>query len=310
MNSIKALVTGGGRGIGESIVKRLASDGAQVMIADAGLGITGEAEDKDIARKLSEELNSKGYNTYYYNERLLDYNSVKKLVDYCENSMGGVNVLVNNAAILRDRMVFKLDPESFNIVIENNLQMHFYIIRLISERMKADGWGRIINMVSSAGLIGNIGQSAYGSSKGGLIALSRIAALDLAQYGVTVNAIAPFAHTRVTEIIPETTPWLVDYKRTIINRAHAESVADLVSYLLGESSKIITGQVFGVRDGELFLFSQPRPIGIHVIKEGEKVNTFYQRAFRDWETDGLFSPLETDLMYMSKPLKESKQEGE
>ena len=309
MNSTKVLVTGGGRGIGESISRLLASSGSQVVIADAGIGIGGEDEDNSVSERLSEELNSKGYKTYHYSERLLDFNSVKKLVEYCENSMGGINVLVNNAAILRDKMVFKLDPESFDIVIKNNLQMHFYLTRLVSEKMKADKWGRIINMVSSAGLIGNIGQSSYGASKGGLVSFSRIAALDLARYGITVNAIAPFAHTRVTEIIPESTPWLVDYKATIKNRAHTESVAHLVSYLIGESSKNITGQVFGVRNGELFLFSQPRPIGIHVLKEGEGMGPFYQRAFSDWEAEGLFSPLETDLMYMSKPLKESKKEG-
>ncbi len=310
MNEIKALVTGGGRGIGESISRRLANDGAQVIIADAGLGISGEECDSSVAKKLSEELNSKGYKTYYYSERLLDLESVRKLLDYCGDSMGGVNVLVNNAAILRDRMVFKLDPDSFDIVIKNNLQMHFYLTHLVSERMRENKWGRIINMVSSAGLIGNIGQSAYGASKGGLVSLSRIAALDLARYGITVNAISPFAHTRVTEIIPETTPWLVDYKRTIKNRAHGESVADLVSYLISERSKNITGQVFGVRNGELFLFSQPRPIGIHILKQGEVKDTFYERTFMDWEEEGLFSPLETDLMYMSKPLKESSGDGE
>lgn len=306
-----ALVTGGGRGIGLSIVRELARSGARVVLNDAGYAIDGSAEQPDLARSVSEELTREGLMVTPSTTSAATLEGARSLLKEA-SALGAVEILVNNAAILQDRMVFNLDPASWDAVLANNLDAAFYLTHLASREMRERLWGRIFNMVSSAGLIGSRGQANYGSAKGGLVALSRITALDLARYGVTVNAIAPFAHTRVTDTIPASTPWLVDYLATVKGVAPPESVARLVHYLCTERAKIYTGQVFGVRGNELFLFSQPRPVGAVAAADPDHMDpAFIDATFQAWEAEGLLTSLETDLMLMSrklsnpKPLRES-----
>jgi NAD(P)-dependent dehydrogenase (short-subunit alcohol dehydrogenase family) len=296
-----ALVTGAGRGIGLAVAWELGRRGARVMVNDAGFSIRGEPEDPELAFRVAAQLRAEGIEAEGSAVALGTFAASETLVAETERAFGPVDILVNNAAILQDRMVFNLTPESWDRVLQNNLHAAFYTLRLVAPKMRQRQFGRIINMVSSAGLVGNLGQANYGASKGGLAALSRIAALDLARYGVTVNAIAPFAHTRVTEIIPPNTPALVDYLATVKNVSLPESVAKLCAFLALESTNVITGQIFGVRGREVFLFSQPRPIGVQVAPEGEGLSdAFLQEAVRRWE-EGYFTPLETDLELMSVP---------
>jgi NAD(P)-dependent dehydrogenase (short-subunit alcohol dehydrogenase family) len=301
-----ALVTGGGRGIGLSVVRELAGSGARVVLNDAGYAIDGSSEQPDLARTVCEELAREGWVVTPSATSAATLEGARSLVKEA-GALGPVDILVNNAAILQDRMVFNLDPASWDTVLANNLDAAFYLTHLVAGEMRGRLWGRIINMVSSAGLIGSRGQANYGSAKGGLVALSRIAALDLARYGVTVNAIAPFAHTRVTETIPPTTPWLVDYIATVKGVAPPQSVARLVHYLCSERAKIYTGQVFGVRGNELFLFSQPRPVGAVAASDPDHLDEgFLDETFAGWEAQGLLTSLETDLMFMSRKLSNPK----
>ncbi len=297
-----ALVTGGARGIGLAIAQELARAGAKVVVNDTGVSIDGRPEDPELATRAAEEIRSSGGRAIASTRNAATLAGAKALVAEAE-AWGPVEILVNDAAILRDRMVFNLDPDSWDAVIANNLSAPFYLTRLLSAGMRERLWGRIVNLISSAGLIGNRGQAGYGSAKGGLTSLSRIAALDLARYGVTVNAIAPFAHTRVTETIPSSTPWLVDYLATVKGVAPAETVARLVRFLCSRRARIYTGQTFGVRGRELFVFSQPRPVGVVSASDAAHVDAeFLERAFDAWEESGVLAPLETDLMLMSRDL--------
>jgi NAD(P)-dependent dehydrogenase (short-subunit alcohol dehydrogenase family) len=297
-----ALVTGGGRGIGLSIVRALARAGAHVVLNDAGLAIDGQPDEPDLANRVAEELRREGLTVTPSATSAANLEGARALAQEAA-AVGPVDILVNNAAILQDRMVFNLDPASWDAVIANNLNAAFYLTRSLTGDMRRRLWGRIINLVSSAGLVGSRGQANYGSAKGGLVALSRIAALDLARYGITVNAVCPFAQTRVTETIPPNTPWLVDYLTTVKGVAPPESVGRLVHYLCSEKAKIYTGQVFGVRGNELFLFSQPRPVGAITAIDPEHLDdAFFEDAFAWWEEQGLLTSLETDLMLMSRRL--------
>ena len=179
--------------------------------------------------------------------------------------------MVNNAAILRDAFVFRADPRDWDAVIRNNLSAAFYLINAASSVMRDQGksgrggaggydWGRIVNIVSSAGLYGNLGQAAYASAKAGLFGLTRVTAMDLQRANITANAVAPFAKTRVTDIIQPANEAQKTYKERAL-KIGAHHVANLVTALCSPAGKAVTGQLLGVRGREVFLFSQPRPVG-------------------------------------------------
>lgn len=296
-----AVVTGGGRGIGRAIVEALANAGARVVLADAGLAIDGRPEQPHLAESVARALTAQGLEVLPYAERLESPADAATLVAQAQAVYGPVDILVNNAAILQDRMVFNLSPGSWDVVLANNLSLAFYLIREVSPAMRERRGGRIVNMISSAGLIGNYGQAGYAAAKGGLYALTRVAALDLARYTVTVNAIAPFAHTRVTDSITPRHPAVAEYLATVKHRAQPDSVARLVLYLCTDAARVLTGQVFGVRGPEVFLFSAPRPIGAHAAPDTLSPE-FLAETVAAWEAEGLLTPLETDLMVMSQPL--------
>jgi NAD(P)-dependent dehydrogenase (short-subunit alcohol dehydrogenase family) len=190
-------------------------------------------------------------------------------------NFGGIDIVVNNAAILRDALVFGADPGDWDAVIRNNLSAAFYLINAASAVMREQGnsgrggpsnekgggydWGRIVNIVSSAGLYGNPGQAAYASAKAGLFGLTRVTAMDLAGAQITANAVAPFARTRVTDIIQPANEAQKTYKERAL-KIGAHHVASLVTALCTPAGKGITGQLLGVRGREVFLFGQPRPV--------------------------------------------------
>ncbi len=250
-----ALVTGGGRGTGRAIVEALHEAGASVVIADVGTGIDGVGADPTVARDLAASL---GRRAAPYTESIASPSSAAAAVELAQRRFGGLDIVVNNAAILRDAFIF----------LRNNLTAAFHILAaatpVMRDQQKAGrggeaGWGRIINIVSSAGLYGNYGQAAYASAKAGLVGLTRVVALDMQRSKVTCNAVAPFAATRVTESIKPANPAQEAYKERAL-KVPARAVAELVAWLAGAESGSVSGQLFGVRGKEVFLFSQPRPI--------------------------------------------------
>jgi len=261
-----ALVTGGGRGIGRAIVERLHAEGASVVIADLGTGIDGSGGDPTVAQSLSYSL---GARAAAFTESIATPSAAAAAVALAVERFGGLDIVVNNAAILRDGFIFKADPLAWDAVIRTNLSAPFHILAaatpVMREQVKAlrggtpYGWGRIVNIVSTAALYGNYGQAAYASAKAGLLGLTRAVALDMQRSLVTCNAVAPFAATRVTESIKPANPAQAAYKERAM-KVPARAVAELVGWLAGPDSAPVSGQLFGVRGREVFLFSQPRPV--------------------------------------------------
>ena len=204
-----AIVTGGARGIGAAISAMLVERGASVVVADMGCAIDGRDGDPSVARAFAATL---GEQAVAYVEDMGVPAAAAEAVALARERFGGIDILVNNAAILRDAFVFRGSTADWDEVIRNNLSGAYYLIAAATPAMRDQAkagrgggeryeWGRIVNIVSSAAYIGNYGQASYASAKGGLTGLMRIAALDMARTGVTCNAVAPFAHSRVTETI-------------------------------------------------------------------------------------------------------------
>lgn len=262
-----AIVTGAGRGIGRAIAESLAAAGASVIVADVGASIGGDGADPSPAKEVAEKIGKKAI---AFTESVASPGVAKHLVELAVKNFGGIDIVVNNAAILRDAFIFRADPRDWDAVIRNNLSAPFYLINAASGVMRDQGksgrggaaydWGRIVNIVSSAGLYGNLGQSAYASAKAGLFGLTRVAAMDLQRAAITVNAVAPFARTRVTDIIQPANEAQKTYKERAL-KIGAHHVANLVTALCTPAAKGVTGQLLGVRGREVFLFGQPRPVG-------------------------------------------------
>ncbi|MBN9085590.1 MAG: SDR family NAD(P)-dependent oxidoreductase [Reyranella sp.] len=299
-----AIVTGAGRGIGRAIAESLAAAGANVIVADVGASIGGDGADPAPAREVAEGI---GRKAIAFTESVASPGVAKQLVEIAVKNFGGIDIVVNNAAILRDAFVFRADPRDWDAVIRNNLSAPFYLINAASGVMRDQGksgrggaaydWGRIVNIVSSAGLYGNLGQSAYASAKAGLFGLTRVAAMDLARAQITVNAVAPFARTRVTDIIQPANEAQKTYKERAL-KIGANHVANLVTALCTPAAKGITGQLLGVRGREVFLFGQPRPVARLEVEKPEAL-----AADLIARLGGKFTDMTTDLeAFNTEPL--------
>ncbi|HUK10354.1 MAG TPA: SDR family NAD(P)-dependent oxidoreductase [Stellaceae bacterium] len=292
-----ALVTGGGRGIGRAIVEALHEQGASVAIADIGTAIDGTGADPSVARDLVGRL---GERALALTESIASPSAAEAAVTQTTRQFGGLDIVVNNAAILRDHFIFKADPLAFDAVLRTNLAATYHVLAtatpILREQAKAGrggspyAWGRIVNIVSTAGFYGNFGQAAYASAKAGLMGLTRVVAHDMYRSGVTCNAVAPFAATRVTESIKPANPAQAQYKERAL-KVPASAVGQLVAWLAGPEAQKVTGQLFGVRGREVFLFSQPRPIARLVApSEAGRLGGAIADALAPH-----YVPLETDL---------------
>jgi NAD(P)-dependent dehydrogenase (short-subunit alcohol dehydrogenase family) len=298
-----ALVTGGARGIGRAIVAELIARRASVVVADSGVSIAGEHPDPNVAQAYAAEL---GEHALAYSADISEPDSAQAVVDAALRRFGALDILINNAAILRDAFIFKADPRNWDAVLAVNLTAPFRVLAAATPVMRNQAKagrvpGQIINIGSSAGLYGNFAQAAYASAKAGLFGLTRVVAMDMLRSGVTCNAVVPFAATRVTESIQPANREQAQYKERAL-KVSPRHVAELLVYLCTQSARAVSGQVFGVRGREVFLFSQPRPVAhIEAPRGGWRLEDLGEAVSR--QLTPLFTDLKTDLeSFNSEPL--------
>ncbi|MDE2515216.1 MAG: SDR family oxidoreductase [Rhodospirillales bacterium] len=262
-----AVVTGAGGGIGREIAIAMAVEGAKVIIADIGASLTGEGASASPAEQTKAIITQRGGTAEICTESVSEWVSAQRIVQAAIDHFGRIDIVVNNAGILRDVIFHKMTPEDWNAVINVHLNGSFYVSRAAAEHYRRQESGAYVHMSSTSGLIGNFGQANYAAAKLGITALSKSIALDMKRYNVRSNCIAPFAWSRMTNSIPATTPEQ-QARVARIQQMTPDKNAPMAVYLASDAAAGVTGQVFGCRMNELILFTSPRPARIVHRAEG------------------------------------------
>jgi len=284
-----AIVTGAGRGIGRGIAMLLAAEGASVVVCDIGASLEGAGSDAGPAQETVEAIKRQGGKAVASTLSIVEPKNAEAIAKLALDAFGRVDILVNNAGILRDVIFHKMSHADWADVIAVHLNGSFNMSRAVAGIFREQNSGSYIHMTSTSGLIGNFGQANYAAAKLGIMGLSRGIALDMARFKVRSNCIAPFAWTRMIESIPAQTE---AEKQRVERLAQMtpEKIAPLAVYLGSDAAEGISGQIFAVRNNEIFLFNQPRPIRVMHRSDGwtpEKIAEQLKGAFGP-----SFTPLE------------------
>lgn len=278
-----AVVTGAGRGIGRAIAIELAKEGAKVVVCDLGTGRMGEGEDKSTAEEVVSEIKAAGGRATANAESVSDFTAAGRMIQNCADTFGKIDILVNCAGILRDRMLHKMSEEEFDAVIAVHLKGTFNTMHHAVVPMREQKSGRIINTVSESWLGVVAGQANYAAAKGGIVSMTREAALELGRYGITVNAIAPMAATRMNmndDVIANYKKMLENGVMTqeiydeMMNMPGPEYLAPVVAYLATDQAAGITGKVIACGGGRMAIYSEP---------------TIARALFKDYKKEGPWS---------------------
>ena len=288
MDGKVALVTGAGRGVGRGIALALAQAGAAVVVNDLGVALDGERADGSPAEQVVAEIVAAGGRAVASHDSVADWAGAGAMVRAATETFGRIDVVVNNAGNLRDVLFHKMGPGDFDAVLAVHLKGSFNVSRAAAPFFKEQGSGAYVHMTSTSGLIGNLGQANYAAAKLGIVALSKSIALDMQRFGVRSNAVAPFAWTRMIDSIPTDTP---EQQRRVegLKKLDADKIAPFVVALASDAGARVTGQVFGVRNNEIYLFSQPRPIRTAHTADGWTPEAIATRVFDQFAND--FYPL-------------------
>jgi NAD(P)-dependent dehydrogenase (short-subunit alcohol dehydrogenase family) len=253
------VVTGAGGGIGRDFALAMAANGARVVVNDIGASVSGEGLDAGPAQKVVQEIVAAGGEAVASTDSVADWDAAQRIVQCALDSFGRIDAVVNNAGILRDRFFFNMSIEEWRAVIDVHLNGSFYVARAAAPHFRGQHSGAYVNMTSTSGLVGNFGQANYSAAKLGIAGLSKSIALDMARYNVRSNCIAPFAWSRMIGSIPTDTP---DQKERVekLKAMQTSKIAPMAVYLVSDAAKDVSGQIFGVRANEIFLFSQNRPL--------------------------------------------------
>jgi NAD(P)-dependent dehydrogenase (short-subunit alcohol dehydrogenase family) len=283
-----AVVTGAGRGIGRAIARLMAQEGARVVVCDVGASLQGAGTDAQPAQAVVDEIRGAGGEAIASTLSITEPRNAELIVQAALDAFGRVDILVNNAGILRDVIFHKMSWSDWSDVIAVHLHGAFNMSRACATHFREQNAGAFVHMTSTSGLIGNFGQANYMAAKLGIMGLSRGIALDMARFKVRSNAIAPFAWTRMIDSIPVTSE--EDQRRVErFREMMPEKIAPLVVYLGSDRAEGISGQVFAVRNNEIFLFNQPRPIRSLHRSDGWTPRTL------DAQLKGAFGPSLTPL---------------
>ncbi len=266
------VVTGAGAGVGKGIAMEAARQGAKVIVNDLGVAIDGSGASSGPAQQTVDEIRAFGGIAAANTESVAEWKSAQSIISQALDLYGRIDGVVNNAGNLRDVIFHKMPEDDFDAVIQVHLKGSFNMSRAAAPHFKSEESGAFVHMTSTSGLIGNFGQANYCSAKMGVVGLSKAIALDMERFNVRSNCIAPFAFTRMVNTIPTDTP--DGMARMKVNqRLEAEKIAPFTCALLTDAAKDVTGQIFGVRNNEIYLFSQPRPIRTAHSGEGWTVQS-------------------------------------
>ena len=273
-----AVVTGAGGGIGREIALALAAEGVSIVVNDIGVSLTGEGGSESPAQETSGLITQKGGKAVISNESVSSWNGAQLIIKTALDTFGKIDIVVNNAGILRDTIFHKMDPSDWENVINVHLNGSFYVSRAAAPFFREQNSGSFVHMTSTSGLIGNFGQANYSAAKLGIAGLSKSIALDMSRYNVRSNCIAPFAWSRMTNSIPSNT----DTEKERVERLKKmtpDKNAPLAVFLASEAAKEVTGQIFSARLNELFIYNQNRPVKSIHSENGWTPEGIAERAF-------------------------------
>src|SRR3984885_12549214 len=254
-----AIVTGAGRGIGRAIALLLAQEGAGVVVCDIGASLQGIGTDARPAHDVGAEIEKGGGPAIASTLSIAEPKNADEIVKAALGAFGRVDILVNNAGILRDVIFHKMSWSDWSDVLAVHLNGSFNMSRACAARFREQNSGAYVHMTSTSGLVGNFGQANYMAAKLGIVGLSRGIALDMAGFNVRSHCGAPFAWTRMIDSIPAETEE-EKARVTAFRQMTPEKIAPLVVYLGSDAAEGISGQILGVRNNEIYLFNQNRPV--------------------------------------------------
>src|SRR5947209_11462429 len=264
-----AVVTGAGRGIGRAIAELLAAEGAGVVVNDLGSAVDGTGASVSVADEVVAAIRARGGKAVANHDSVADFAAAERLIATAVKEFGAVDVLVNNAGILRDRMIFNMSEEEWDAVIAVHLKGTFNCTRHAARIMREQRRGQIISISSTSGVYGNSGQANYGAAKDGIAGLTRVAARDLGRCGITANAVCPGAMTRMAATVPQTARERraerglatgLGERSFPLRTFGPENVAPWVVYLATDAARNVNGQLFLVMAGMVALLNYPAPV--------------------------------------------------
>ena len=267
MDGKVVVVTGAGGGVGREIAIMMAGAGAKVIVADIGASLSGGGGSATPAQQTKALIEQKGGAAEVCTESVAAWGSAQKIVQAALDHYGRIDAVVNNAGILRDGIFHRMTEDDWLSVISVHLNGSFFVSRAAAEHYRKQESGAFVHITSTSGLIGNIGQANYAAAKLGITALSKSIALDMGRDNVRSNCLSPWAWSRMTQSIPSATP---EQKAAVekLQKMTPDKNAPLAVYLCSDAAKGVTGQVFGTRMHEIYLFSSPRPIRVVQRAEG------------------------------------------